>query len=213
MAFVGCGAGAAVARGNGAVRMCEQRAENAPPAKVSRRQALAQVLGGAVGAWALVANAPNASAVGGAGGSFSSTVFPKEGLSALTPGKVSVDQAIVKDPKTQQALKDLQEYRKKVAAIMAEFKGNPQMDVGGAIRKTFNLSVLRDDLNKVNLVFDEETQKSTDRVVRAIIQDIQEVETAAVVKKGYERSPKKVERTKRWIEQLEGDFDKLLGLY
>ncbi|KAA8494091.1 hypothetical protein FVE85_4066 [Porphyridium purpureum] len=214
MAFVGHAVSRVSVRRAGAVCMAAVEEDgraasgsaSGSAANVNRRA----VLGGLIGVAAAVGVQGGVrDAQAGAGGAFSSTVFPK----ASFPDKLDMDKEALKDPKVQAGLKDLRKYRSALDKVLADFKADPQMDVAAKMRAEFSVSQLRNDLNSVNAVFDEETQKATDRVVRAIIQDIREIETAAVVKKGYERTPKKIEKTTGWITQMQNDFDKLLALY
>lgn len=81
------------------------------------------------------------------------------------------------------------------------------------VRKLVSISELRNALNIVNEAVDEESQVQTDKVVRGIIQDIGELQTAAVVKKGQVRTPKKIDRTNDWFLKLTADFQRLLSFY
>ncbi len=81
------------------------------------------------------------------------------------------------------------------------------------VKEAFQISELRNALNTFDEAFDEEAQRETDKVVRGIIQDIGELQTAAALKEGATRTKKKIERTQDWFEKLVGDFNKLLSLY
>ena len=57
----------------------------------------------------------------------------------------------------------------------SQLAGNPQLDLGPVVKKYFPFDKLRSALNTVNLVLDEDTQRGTDRLVRNVIQDLEEV--------------------------------------
>jgi len=159
---------------------------------------------------------PSPSRADGLGDAVSKTLFPKQGFNqpaTLQPGKVSMDQELLKDPKVIKGISELQAYRKKVDEIANAFKADPQMDLAKKVKDSFNIPSLRSALNVVNAVFDEDTQKETDRVVRNILQDINEVQTAAFVKPGLQRTAKKIEKTQGWLGQLGKHFDQLLSFY
>merc|ERR1712127_856874 len=77
-------------------------------------------------------------------------------------------------------------------SIKATLAGNKQADVGPAIRKDLDFVALRSDLNTLNTAFDEDTQRGTDRLVRLIMQDVTELETANKQKDGVQRSEKRL---------------------
>jgi len=72
----------------------------------------------------------------------------------------------------------------------------------------------RVSLQVVTTVFDDTTQGTTDRVIRAILYDLTELETASRLKKGEtERTPKKIANVNKWFGKLDKDFDDLLAYY
>merc|ERR1712032_611940 len=63
-------------------------------------------------------------------------------------------------------------------------------------------------------VFDDTTQESTDKISRAIIYDLTELESASRLKKGdTERTPKKIANVNKWFVKLDKDFTSLLAYY
>uniref|UniRef100_A0A6T6NYL8 Uncharacterized protein n=1 Tax=Timspurckia oligopyrenoides TaxID=708627 RepID=A0A6T6NYL8_9RHOD len=210
-----CGSGCVVRAGNGGGRLLMCAEKNGSSVAVSRRAVLGNAIGAAIAAAGLLSS-QSAQASDGIQGGFTKTLFPKAGFnspSELTPGSVSMDKAVLKDPAVQKGLSDLQAKRKELSDLQAQFKADSQLDVVSKVNNMFNISKLRDDLNKVNSAFDEETQIQTDRVVRNIIQDISELNSAAKLKPDVPRTPKKIEKTNSWMSKLASDFDKLLAFY
>eukprot|EP00183_Erythrolobus_madagascarensis_P003703 CAMPEP_0185856478 /NCGR_PEP_ID=MMETSP1354-20130828/29017_1 /TAXON_ID=708628 /ORGANISM="Erythrolobus madagascarensis, Strain CCMP3276" /LENGTH=218 /DNA_ID=CAMNT_0028558729 /DNA_START=12 /DNA_END=668 /DNA_ORIENTATION=+ len=178
---------------------------------LSRRSILRVVGLGA--ATALVAAGAEEARADGLGGSFSQALFPKGQLSEIKRDQVVMDKDVLNDPAVKAGLAELREYRSKLSDIKTEFGSDPQMDIDAKLKGTFSVSKLRDDLNKINSAFDEETQIRTDRIVRGIIQDLGEIAAVAKTKPDVARTPKKIEKTKVWLDKLSGDFDKLLSFY
>jgi len=84
------------------------------------------------------------------------------------------------------------------------------------IRKQFDFSKVRDDLNIVGTAMDETTQLTIDRLSRAILYDLTELETASRFKKGetvQERTPKKIANVDKWFGKLDTDFATFLQYY
>lgn len=137
--------------------------------------------------------------------------FPKEGFNAPDapfPTGVKLESEDMK-----QALAVIKQYAGFLKDTSASFSSDPlNYDVVSPLRNTIKIDTLRDSLNSVNEAFDEETQKTTDKVVRSIIQDIGEIETNSALR-GKERTPKKVERTKQWLAKINDDFDRLISFY
>ena len=72
-------------------------------------------------------------------------------------------------------------------------------------------SKLRDDLNTLAIVFDENTRLTMDRLSRAVLYDLTELENASRIKKGETtRTEKKIAGVNRWFGKLDKDFDAFL---
>merc|ERR1712038_456235 len=97
-------------------------------------------------------------------------------------------------------------YKKTVESIKATLESNKQADVGPIIRKDLDFVALRTDLNTLNTAFDEDTQGGTDRLVRLIMQDITELETANRQKEGVARSEKRLSIMFSKLEKLDKAF-------
>ncbi|GAB0495273.1 hypothetical protein MMPV_006572 [Pyropia vietnamensis] len=182
---------------------------------LSRRSLLSGAAAAAVvAALSGVTPAPARAESGGLAGVVSRTFFPKSGFNApeaIQPGDIAKDVEALSSESVKGAIKKLAGYRDAAAALRQDFKADPQLAVGTKARALFTISDLRNVLNEVDSVFDEESQKETDRVVRRIIQDVEELETSAAVRPGTPRTPKKIDRVERWFEKLDSDFERLLS--
>lgn len=163
----------------------------------SRTEFLTQmgsILGAAIIASPGVANAAQYGSFGAA----SPNVFdPKDAI---------VDADILKSDAVQNAITSVKGYLNGVRSMKEALKTNSQVDVGPYLRKEFDFVKLRQALNVVNTAFDEDTQRGTDRLIRNIMQDITELETANRQKEGVARSDRR-------LEIVNGKLDKLIKAF
>ena len=96
-----------------------------------------------------------------------------------------------------------------VVKLKNELNSNDQFDVAGYLRKEYDFVQVRSTFNTLEAVFDEDTQKGVDRVMRGILQDLTEAEAAAKFNEEGVRTPKKLLSTKNKLEKLDGQFKKL----
>jgi len=129
----------------------------------------------------------------------------------LDPKEAIVDQDILASDSVQKSLGEIKLYAKAVAAIKAELLKNPQADIEPYIRKNFDFSILRASLNNINSVFDEDTQRGTDRIIRIIIQDVNEIEVNSRLKEGIPRSEKRLVLINGKLSKLEKAFKDFLA--
>mmetsp|Transcript_55739 Transcript_55739/g.126652 ORF Transcript_55739/g.126652 Transcript_55739/m.126652 type:complete len:99 (+) Transcript_55739:631-927(+) len=80
---------------------------------------------------------------------------------------------------------------------------NTQLDLAPGIIKYLPFDKIRTAFNSVNEALDEDTQRGTDRLVRNIIQDITELESANKLKAGIVRSERKIGIMKGKLEKLD----------
>ena len=99
--------------------------------------------------------------------------------------------------------------------LYSKFSSDPNVNLIPSIRSDFDFSKLRDDLNLLTSVFDEQTQLTTDRLTRAILYDLTELENASRFKNNEEpvRTEKKVQNVAKWFVKLDGDFATLLSYF
>merc|ERR1711871_892046 len=100
-------------------------------------------------------------------------------------------------------------------SLDAQFAKNKDVPLIPTIRKYFDFSKPREDLNVVTTVFDDSTQPTIDRLSRAILYDLTELENASRFKKGEEqvRTPNKVENVEKWFKKLDTDFDAIIKYF
>ena len=156
----------------------------------------------AVAAFTLLPGQANAAKYGGFGAGSPEVVDPKDAL---------VDEDILKTESVQKALGAVKGYKQSAVDMKAALSSDNQADIGAKIRKEFDISVIRTDLNAINAALDEDTQRGTDRIVRAILQDITELEVSQKQKPGVPRSEKRLSNVIGKLDKLEKSFDDYLA--
>merc|ERR1712146_552642 len=131
----------------------------------------------------------------------------------IDPKDAVIDTELLKSTEVQTSIKDVKTYRETVSRIAKNLKTDTQYDMLPEIRQEFEFSKLRDTLNQVNTVFDEDTQKGTDRLVRVILQDVNELGESSRMKSGYPRSDKKAVFISKKLAKLEKAFGDLLEFF
>lgn len=129
----------------------------------------------------------------------------------LDPKEAIVDDEVFRSSNVQNALKDVQGYANMVAEMKSSLGSDTQVNLGPIIRKSFDVSKLRADLNALNSAFDEETQRGTDRLIRGIVQDLTELERANDQKEGIQRSDRRVANMNAKLDKLQTAFNDLLA--
>jgi hypothetical protein len=127
------------------------------------------------------------------------------------PKEAIVDQDVLKSDAVQRAIQGIKAYLGGVRQMQEALKSNSQTDVGPFIRKEYDFVKLRETLNTVNSAFDEDTQRGTDRLIRNIMQDITELETANRQKEGIPRSERRLEIMNSKLAKLEKAFEDYLA--
>lgn len=136
------------------------------------------------------------------------------GIVTTKPADAERDDDLFATKEVQAGVKNLQQYRETAKALRATFDKDNNMQLIPVIRKDFDFSALRDDLNVVATIFDDQTQLTTDRASRAILYDLTELENAARFKKGEtERTSKKIENVNKWFGKLDADLATLLAYF
>ena len=137
------------------------------------------------------------------------------GIVTTKPEDVEIDDDLIGTSKVQKGLKSLYQYKSSAAALSSQFNANTDMALIPAIRKGFDLSDVRDALNVVSTVLDDQAQLTIDRISRSIIYDLTELENASRFKKGEEqvRTPKKIANVQKWFTKLDVDFKDYLSYF
>merc|ERR1712232_371055 len=107
-------------------------------------------------------------------------------------------------------LKSVQEYSSSVSDMKKALTANSQVDLKPAIRKNFEFAKLRSDLNTLNTAFDEDTQRGTDRLIRVILQDLNELEVSNDQKDGIPRSDIRLAKMNGKLDKLQVALDTFL---
>lgn len=163
------------------------------------QQSAASVAGASI---ILLPGSANAAKYGGFGAGSPEVINPKDAI---------VDADALKSDSVQKSLTAIRGYKQSVVDMKSILGSDSQADIGPKIRKDFDFSVVRTDLNSINAALDEDTQRGTDRIVRAILQDITELEVTQKQKPGVPRSETRLNNVCRKLEKLEKSFDDYLA--
>jgi len=126
-----------------------------------------------------------------------------------------LDSELLASKPVQDGLGRLKACKEAAQSLKAAFAKDANMNLIPAIRKDFDFSKLRDDLNVVSTVFDDQTQLTTYRISRSILYDLTELENASRLKKGEDaaRTPKKIANVDKWFVKLDGDFASFISYF
>jgi len=133
------------------------------------------------------------------------------GSAVINPKDAIVDEDIFKTAPVQKALKCVKIYSSTVTEMKKALSANSQVDLKPTIRKSFEISALRAELNTLNTAFDEDTQRGTDRLIRVILQDLNELEVTNAQKDGIPRSDIRVAKMNGKLDKLQDAFTTLLN--
>lgn len=136
------------------------------------------------------------------------------GIETTKPKDAEKDDELLATKEVQKSIEGIKGYKAATVALKSSFGGDTNMPLIPTIRKEFDFSKVRDDLNIAATVFDDQTQLTTDRIARSILYDLTELEGASRLKKGEtERTEKKVANVEKWFGKLEKDFDVFLSYF
>merc|ERR1712127_330089 len=168
----------------------------------SRIEFLQQSATAAVAALTLLPGQANAAKYGGFGAGSPEVIDPKDAI---------IDEDVLKTDAVQNALSAVRGYKQSVADMKGALGSDSQTDIGPKIRKDLDFSNIRTNLNAINAALDEDTQRGTDRIVRAILQDITELEVTQKQKPGVARSETRLGNVCKKLDKLEKSFDDYLA--
>jgi len=193
---------AAPASARTAVRSCAPQLMAEEPlfsAETSRRAVLAALLGAGVGAGATPAFAGYVTSLG---------------IEPTKPSDADTDEELLASKAVQDGLTNIKSYKSTAAKLKVTFEQDTTANLIPTIRKEFDFSALRNDLNVVTTVFDDTTQLTTDRLARSILYDLTELENASRLKKEEtSRTPKKIANVQKWFDKLDTDFATFLKYF
>ena len=136
------------------------------------------------------------------------------GIETTKPADADRDDELLASKAVQDTIANIKGYKVSAATLKSLFSKDGNMPLIPVIRKEFDFSKVRNDLNVATTVFDDTTQATTDRLTRAILYDLTELENAARFKKGEsERTEKKIANVNKWFGKLDTDFDLFLAYF
>lgn len=136
------------------------------------------------------------------------------GIETTKPKDAEKDDDLLSSKEVQKSIEGIKGYKAAAAALKSSFSGDSNMPLIPTIRKEFDFSKVRDDLNIAATVFDDQTQLTTDRIARSILYDLTELEGASRLKKGEtERTEKKIANVDKWFVKLDKDLDVFLSYF
>jgi hypothetical protein len=138
------------------------------------------------------------------GGSYAEVVDPKNAI---------YNDELKNSDDVKAGVSGLAELTKSVQNIKADLNKDSNVDLVGRVAKELNVGKIRTVLNKYNQAFSEDTQRGTDRLIRGIVQDVQELERDVVVKAGKPRSESKIKNLTKRLDATEAAFNELAAFY
>jgi hypothetical protein len=129
----------------------------------------------------------------------------------LDPADAEVNPDAMRSDAVQGAIRQVRSYQATVRSMKDALVNDPQVNVRGTIAKELDFAKLRDTLYTVGSAFEEDTQRGTDRLIRAIMQDITELEIANQQKEGVPRSARRVDAMSGKLAKLDQAFTDLLA--
>lgn len=89
------------------------------------------------------------------------------GIETTTPKDADIDDELLATKGVQDAIKNLKGYKSAASGLKGQFDSNTDLELIPSIRKEFDFSQLRNDLNVASTVFDDTTQLTIDRLSRS----------------------------------------------
>mmetsp|Transcript_45180 Transcript_45180/g.141570 ORF Transcript_45180/g.141570 Transcript_45180/m.141570 type:complete len:174 (+) Transcript_45180:247-768(+) len=170
---------------------------------VDRKGAI-QRIAVAAGAMALAPSSAFAAKYGGFGADSPEVIDPKTAMA---------DKTALESKEVQDSLKKVQAVLDKVKTARAAINADAEADLMPTIR-SISYADLRIAMYKAsNEVFDEDTQRGTDRLIRVIMQDISEAELAATQKRGVPRTERKLDALRRKMQKLDTGLEDYLKFF
>jgi hypothetical protein len=131
----------------------------------------------------------------------------------LDPKTAVVNQETYKSDEVKGGIEGLAALTKSVGEIKASLKANGQLDFTVPFKAELSRGKVRNVLNAYNTAFEEDTQRGTDRLIRAVIQDVTELDRELQVKPGKARSATKVEACLKRLGAAEKALNDLAAFY
>jgi hypothetical protein len=129
----------------------------------------------------------------------------------LDPTDADIDRDVLGSSSVQNAIRKVKDYQTKVQEMQASLAADNQANLRRTILKEFDFAQLRDTLNSIDAAIEEDSQKGVDRLIRAILQDLTELEIANTQKDGIQRSPRRLEIMNGKLAKLDQAFNDYLA--
>ena len=129
----------------------------------------------------------------------------------LDPTEADIDRDVLGSSSVQNAIRKVKDYQTKVQEMQASLAADNQANLRRTILKEFDFAQLRDTLNSIDAAIEEDSQKGVDRLIRAILQDLTELEIANTQKDGIQRSPRRLEIMNGKLAKLDQAFNDYLA--
>lgn len=132
-------------------------------------------------------------------------------MEIVKAGDAVLDTDALNSGAVKRALDDFKGYAVGIVKIKAALEQDSQFDVVRIVRSNYDFVKVRATFNAMTPIWDEETQRGVDRVMRGILQDLVELEAAAKFNDEGKRTPKKLALTTEKLQKTDGDFRKLFA--
>lgn len=167
------------------------------------KKQFAKVFVTALSSLAIMSSPATAANYGGFGSTYSEVIDPK--LAVLSEESNSDD--------VKAGISGLADIQKIVENLKTDIQKDNQIDLFDRLKKELNPATVRGILNKYNTAFSEDTQRGTDRLIRAVLQDITELSREVQTKPGKARADSKVKLIVRRLEATQASLKDLAAFY
>ena len=152
--------------------------------------------------------------LGGAAALVATTASAYEGVYSMEIVKADdavLDEDALRSGSVQGALNEFKSYAVGVVRLREVLNNDNQFDVGKVLKKEYDYVKVRATFNKLTPLWDEDTQRGVDRLMRGVLQDITEAEAASKYNDEGVRTPKKLTLLTAKLDKLDGSMRKLFG--
>ena len=152
--------------------------------------------------------------LGGAAALVATTASAYEGVYSMEIVKakdVVLDEEALRSGAVQSALGEFKNYAVGIVRLREALAKDDQFDTSKVLKKDYDYVKVRATFNKLEPIWDEDTQKGVDRLMRGVLQDITEAEAAGKYNEAGARTPKKLTLLTSKLDKLDGELRKLFG--
>lgn len=136
------------------------------------------------------------------------------GIETTSPKDAEKDDELLASKEVQKSIEGIKGYKLAAAELSQKFAADTNMPLIPSIRKEFDFSQVRDNLNVATTIFDDQSQLTIDRISRSILYDLTELENSSRLKKGEDtRTEKKIANVNKWFVKLDTDLSTFLTYF